>query len=159
MLFCWTVHNSLRDFRHSLATRIPVAPMERACISCFCLTVDQNEIQLFSMSSVLWHIVKLLQRHSSCSPLSSMFFQTFPLYFSFTSSLSLSFVLKHMCQWGPCPTAFHPRGCYVKRMLKSVFTNKGNCILTQIHGFPLWFNHFLQQTVSSSQVISLSTLF
>lgn len=159
MLFCWTVHNSLRGFRRSLATRIPVAPMERACISCFCLTVDQNEIQLFSMSSVLWHIVKLLQRHSSCSPLSPVCFFRHFLFTSHSLPLSRSLLFLNTCQWGTCPTAFHPRGCFVKRMLKSVFTNKGNCILTQIHGFPLWFKHFLQQTVCSSQVISLSTLF
>lgn len=30
-------------------------------------TVDQNEIQLFSVSSFLWHITKLLERHSCCS--------------------------------------------------------------------------------------------
>lgn len=82
----FTVHTSLRGFRRSLAARIPEAPVERACISCFCLTVDQNEIQLFSMSYVLWHIVKLLQSHSSFSRLSPAcsFFQTFPLCFFLT---------------------------------------------------------------------------
>lgn len=48
---------------------------ETACIY-FCLPADQNEIQLFSLSSLLWHITKLLGKASmllsSCF-LSNMF--------------------------------------------------------------------------------------
>lgn len=110
-----TVHTSLWGFSRSSAARIPEAPMERACISCFCFTVDQNEIQLFSMSYVLWHIVKLLQSHSSCPRLSPVFF--FPRPFLFTSLsllLHLFYSEKHTCQWRTGPTMAHPRGFNVK---------------------------------------------
>lgn len=126
-LWCFlTVHTSLRGFRRSLAARIPEAPVERACISCFCLTVDQNEIQLFSMSYVLWHIVKLLQSHSSCSQLSCTFF--FPDLSSLLLPhyLSISFVWKHTPQWGMVPQW----PIHEALLLESISTQKGQCMYT-----------------------------
>lgn len=58
---------STNILRHFSAFVIPIAGAPwRQRVTVFFLA-DQNEIQLFSGSSVLWHITKLVKRHSCCS--------------------------------------------------------------------------------------------